>query len=183
MIYVEAITGYDGTQSYEPRAKLLETAGFTRLRSAPDHEGNFLEVWLLAGTWQAKSPCATHTEDAIFEWVRTTIRPGRLAHVKDVWGLVFPCRKSMAMDHTTMIADGSSWIDIVGGPHDGQKKYFRLGPPPWMIHFCDPSVDPARYREGDVAHLYTLTQGREGEAIYLHQGSLSLRRQPESQEE
>lgn len=76
----------------------------------------------------------------------------------------------MDENHAQMLAEGWSWIELMGGPRDGEYSYFK-GSPAWVLYFIDPSIDPAYFRPGDVEHCYELTAGASGHAIYQWQGT------------
>lgn len=86
-IYLHGIAGYySDLLVYETRAAILRDAGFVRLRSAPDDEEKYWEVWALFGRWQAKGPLAGATDDAIERWCLKT-GAGQVECRGTVWGL------------------------------------------------------------------------------------------------
>lgn len=72
-------------------------------------------------------------------------------------------------NHERMMEDGWSWIELAGGPKDGNYSYFK-GSPKWDLYFVDPSVDPSTYKEGDREHHYELDRNIDGHAIYRWRG-------------
>ncbi len=73
------------------------------------------------------------------------------------------------LEHRQMRAEGWSFIEYVGGPRDGCCSYFK-GSPRWKSSFCDASVDPLKYKPGDLEHGYELREGQDGYAIYQYIG-------------
>lgn len=64
-----------------------------------------------------------------------------------------------------MVDEGWSFIELWGGPYDGWFKYFK-GTVNWEIALPDPGVPEGQYKKGDLAHLYRLSEGEGGIAVY-----------------
>ena len=73
-------------------------------------------------------------------------------------------------NHLKNLAEGWSWMEIVGGPKDGERSYFK-GRPLGELGFIDPSIADDAYKPGDLCHRYRVGLGPDGFAVYKWAGT------------
>lgn len=70
-IYLQGIAGYSSDlKVYQEREKQLIDAGFVCLRSSPNEQGQYWEVWMLISPIFAKGSIKGASEKAIVAWCR-----------------------------------------------------------------------------------------------------------------